>query len=87
MLTEDIKFHPYKVQLIQALNEDDKPRRVEFARHQLEAIEQDPNFANRIFFTDEAHFHLKGTSITRTTGTGVITPQAGLWRSHFTHPR
>lgn len=60
MLTEDIKFHPYKVQLIQALNEDDKPRRVEFARHQLEAIEQDPNFANRIFFTDEAHFHLKG---------------------------
>ena len=49
---------PYKIQVVQALYEEDKPNRVEFARDELQRIEQDPNHLVLLAFSDEAHFHL-----------------------------
>lgn len=49
------KFHPYKVQLVQELHEEDKDRRMEFCEWML----QNPdNFIQSVMFSDEAMFYL-----------------------------
>ena len=55
------KFHPFKVNLVQELNEDDFDRRVEFCEEMMARIVEDPNFASNIVFSDEATFQLNGT--------------------------
>jgi hypothetical protein len=54
------KFHPYKIQLHQELNEDDPDRRVQFCQRMLELIEDDRDILMRICFSDESTFHLNG---------------------------
>ena len=54
------KLKPYKVQILQALNEEDVDRRLEFAEQQLKAIENDPDYLDKIVFSDEAIFALSG---------------------------
>ena len=54
------KFHPYKVKLVQELNEDDFDRRLEFAELMMNRIDDRPNFLNEIVFSDEATFQLNG---------------------------
>ena len=54
------KFHPYKIHLVQELNEDDFDRRVEFTEIIMNRIQQDGNFINRILFSDESTFCLNG---------------------------
>lgn len=56
ILKKDLKFHPYKIQIVQALKVEDYPVRVAFAQHMLQNFD---NFDN-ILFSDEAHFHLNG---------------------------
>ncbi|CAH1114272.1 unnamed protein product [Psylliodes chrysocephalus] len=56
ILQKDLKFHPYKIQIVQALKVEDYPIRVAFAQHMLQNFN---NFDN-ILFSDEAHFHLNG---------------------------
>ena len=52
------KFHPYKIHLVQELNEDNFDRRVEFTEIIMNIIQQDGNFINRILFSDESMFCL-----------------------------
>ncbi|XP_018375240.1 PREDICTED: uncharacterized protein LOC108769006 [Trachymyrmex cornetzi] len=54
-------FHPYKVNLVHELNEDDFDRRVEFCEYMMSRIDDDHNFLSRIVFSDEATFQLNGT--------------------------
>ncbi|KAG2459496.1 RPGF4 factor, partial [Polypterus senegalus] len=54
------KWHPYKLQLLQHLNEDDPDRRTEFAEWAKQKLEQDPQFTQKILFSDEANFYLNG---------------------------
>ncbi|XP_054263254.1 uncharacterized protein LOC128986764 [Macrosteles quadrilineatus] len=54
------KFHPFKVQLIHELNEDDFDRRIEFCELMMQRCTLDPMFKNRIVFSDEASFSLHG---------------------------
>lgn len=54
------KFHPYKVHLVQELNEDDPDRRMQFCQEMLDNIEVNGNFPNNIVFSDEATFCLNG---------------------------
>ena len=51
---------PYKLQMLQELEEGDSEMRVVFAEEQLEHMEHDQNFHKNLFFSDEAHFHLHG---------------------------
>lgn len=54
------KYHPYKIQLLQELSEDDFDRRTEFCEIMTERIDQNPNFLNSIVFSDESTFCLNG---------------------------
>lgn len=54
------KFHPYKIKLVQELNDDDPDRRIEFCERMMEMITQDPQFLENIVFSDEATFMLNG---------------------------
>ena len=54
------KFHPYKMQLRHALNDNDPPQRLEFCTWAMEMIENDPTWSSNILFSDEALFYLNG---------------------------
>lgn len=56
ILHKDLRLHPYKIQIVQALMPQDPGTRLQFAN---EMIEKFTSYAN-IFFSDEAHFHLNG---------------------------
>jgi len=59
-MLKSIKFHPYKIHLVQELNEDDPDRRLEFCETMMTKIDADPMFLYRIVFSDESTFTLKG---------------------------
>lgn len=61
ILTKHLKFHPYKVKLVQQLNEDDPDRRLQFCETMMGRIDADNLFLNRIVFSDEATFFLNGS--------------------------
>ncbi|XP_073493604.1 uncharacterized protein [Phyllobates terribilis] len=54
------KWHPYKIQLLQHLNEDDPDRPNEFAEWAKQKLEQDPQFTQNIMFSDEVNFFVNG---------------------------
>ena len=54
------KFHPYKVQNVQMLKQNDKQLRLHFAQDQIERISSHPDYLSFVTFSDEAHFHLDG---------------------------
>lgn len=56
ILTNDLKLHPFKTQLVQELKETDYPIRLTFANLMLQRFDD----FNKIFFSDESHFHLHG---------------------------
>lgn len=60
ILREDLKQHPYKIQLTQELKVNDHARRRVFADWALQHLQVDPMFGGRIIFSDEAHFWLNG---------------------------
>lgn len=60
ILKFDLHMHAYKIQLTQYLKPTDHHQRRLFAQWILAKQEEDNNFAKRIIFSDEAHFHLCG---------------------------
>ncbi|XP_071055356.1 histone-lysine N-methyltransferase SETMAR-like [Onthophagus taurus] len=55
------RYHPYKVQLVQELNEDDTDRRMEFCEIMQNRCDRNPLFIYNVLFSDEATFCLNGT--------------------------
>lgn len=55
------KWHPYKVHLVQELNEDDFDRRLEFCEIMMDRCSVDPQLLSKILFSDEATFCLNGS--------------------------
>ena len=51
---KDHRFHPYHIQRVQALQERDYLSRVRFCREMLRMHESDPNFFNKIIWSDES---------------------------------
>ncbi|KAF2366556.1 Protein of unknown function DUF4817 [Trinorchestia longiramus] len=58
ILKEDLKYHPYKIQLTQELQLTDYQKRLDFAQKVLQ-LADDENFITNLIMTD-AHFHLNG---------------------------
>lgn len=56
ILKEDLKLHPYKLQLVQDLKPNDHNLRRDFVETMFERFRS----FNNILFSDEAHFHLNG---------------------------
>ena len=52
---------PYRLQLVQALREADKVKRIEFCEFVLGEMETDDLFISKLVFSDEATFHTNGT--------------------------
>lgn len=53
-------FHPYKMQIVQSLSEEDETCRLNFASEELERISSSNHFEH-LTFSDEAHFILDGS--------------------------
>ena len=60
VLHRNLQFYAYKVQLLQALKPEDKPRRKEFAAMMLDRLDSDTGFLKRVCFSDESTFHVSG---------------------------
>lgn len=56
ILHQDLKFHPYKLAVVQKLN----PRDFDSRQRTCEAIVENQPNNTVVFFSDEAHFHLSG---------------------------
>ncbi|CAI6366289.1 unnamed protein product [Macrosiphum euphorbiae] len=56
----DLHLHPYKLQLTQELKAGDRGKRRQFVEwfHNMQV--EDADFAMKIIFSDEAHFHMSG---------------------------
>jgi hypothetical protein len=59
-LMQDLNLKPYKTTLLQALNEDDPDRRMEFCEWILDSTQDDLILLDRILWTDEAIFQVNG---------------------------
>lgn len=60
ILRLDLKFHPYKLQMVQELKENDYQLRLGFCQEMITKINNDDEFLNKLWMSDEAHFHLTG---------------------------
>jgi len=58
ILHNDLHYHPYKIQIVQALNTRDYGARVSFCQDMLDLISED--LVNDIWVSDEAQFHVTG---------------------------
>lgn len=59
ILRKDLKFHPYKIQVVQELKVTDYNKRVNFASRMQRLLDNEPNMI--LLMSDEAHFHLNGS--------------------------
>ena len=60
VLHKRLRLHAYKLQIVQALKPDDRPRRAAFPEEMLQRIEDDNDYLNSVVFSDEATFHVSG---------------------------
>lgn len=56
----DLKFHPYKMQIVQELNARQKENRLQCCQNILNAIQINPHLPNQLLMSDEANFYLSG---------------------------
>jgi hypothetical protein len=54
------KCHPYKMQLLQHLSEDDPETRMKFCEWVVNKLDGNANFPSGILFTNEAKFYVNG---------------------------
>lgn len=60
MMRKDLNLHPYKVQMLQRIDQASEEKRMQFATDFCELIDTGKVDINKIIFTDEAHFWLDG---------------------------
>ena len=60
VLHKRLQLYAYKVQMLQRLQPNDKPKQKEFADNMLQQISEDEEFLKRICFSDKATFHVSG---------------------------
>jgi len=60
ILHVDLTFHPYKLQIVQELKENDHQLRLEFCQQTTTNINEDNEFLDKLWMSDEDHFHLTG---------------------------
>lgn len=58
MSHDDLKFHPYKIMMVQQMTERDFTQRRVFCARMQAIFADDPNVV--LMMSDEAHFHLSG---------------------------
>lgn len=75
--------HPFHIQRVQGLHVDDYARRVQFATWFLQQEGEEPDFASKVLFTDEATFTREGTFNTHNKHLwSHVNPHSTRERSH-----
>ncbi|XP_035210502.1 uncharacterized protein LOC118184885 [Stegodyphus dumicola] len=69
VIKKKLRLHAYKLQVVQVLEPDDRPRTMAFATDMLRRID-DAEFLKRIMFSAEASFHLSG----------IVNRHVRIWR-------
>jgi hypothetical protein len=57
---KDLRYHPYKIQIVHALKDVDHATRLAFCQQLLNMINENPDLVNNLLMSDETHFHLSG---------------------------
>ena len=83
VLTSDLHLYAYKIQIKQQLTDADKEKRVTMCEWFCNVLENDENFLENVWFSDEAHFCFPGTSIAKTLFFGVWRFQTKCFRGRF----
>ena len=60
ILEDDLKLHPYRIQIKHSMTDSDKEKRVLMCEWFRDMLQEDPDFLNDFWFTDEAHILLSG---------------------------
>ena len=60
VLHKNLRLYAYKVQMLQALQPNEMPKRKEFAVNMLQQISENEAFLKQVCFSDEATFHVSG---------------------------
>lgn len=60
-ILKEIRFHPYKLQVVQKINERDKEVRLAFCTTMNGLLQDNPDTLNNLLMSDEAHFYLSGS--------------------------
>lgn len=60
ILRNRLHMFPYKLQVVQQLEDGDYTARIEFAQWCLQNIQGDSSFLNRVIYSDECVFHVDG---------------------------
>ena len=60
ILKNDLQLYPYRIQIKQTLTQNDMAKRVEMCQWFQSTIEENPDFLQNVWFSEEAHFSLSG---------------------------
>ena len=60
ILKNDLQLYPYRIQIKQTPTQNDMAKRVEISQWFESKTEENPNFLQNVWFSDEAHFSLSG---------------------------
>lgn len=66
----DLHFHPYKIQILQSLNNGDYQQRIRFCENMLGRFEENDDQINNLWINNEAHSHLSGFVTNKTSDIG-----------------
>ena len=66
VLHKRLWLHAYKLQIVQALKPDDRPRQADLAEEILQRIGDENIYLKCVVFSNEASFHVSGKSISIT---------------------
>lgn len=57
-MKHDLRFHPYKIQVVQALHSQGYNARLRFCQHMLILINGNEDRVHNLWMNNEAYFHL-----------------------------
>jgi len=60
VLRKRLVFKPYRIQMVQQLSDEDHRRRLDFCLQLQDLTISDDNFLEKVQFSDEATFHVRG---------------------------
>ena len=64
-MKHDLNLYPYKLEIKQSLTDSDKVQRFQMCTWLNEMMEKE-HWVGKIWFSDEAHFHLDGSANSQT---------------------
>jgi len=61
ILHMNLSLHPYQLQVLHALSNQDREMCLQFCHQFVETLTENPDLLNKLMMSDEAHSHLHGT--------------------------